>query len=170
MQQGSTFGEKLANAIDSVFQKGFQKIIVIGNDCLTLTSHQINKAASGLIDNDAVIAPTCKGGVYLLGITKSLFDKQGFINVRWQTSSTCQDLLTLMAGQQVFRLPIQDDVNSYVDLRKQLTLLIKNSALRIFLDGLISLTHIRYFRISDLIVSPQPQYSFGLKAPPASLS
>ena len=34
LQHGANFGEKLANAFDFVFQKGYEKVISVGNDCL----------------------------------------------------------------------------------------------------------------------------------------
>lgn len=167
LQHGSTFGEKLAGAVDAIFQKGFQKVLVVGNDCLALTSQQIKRAALSLECNDAVIAPTKKGGVYLLGLTEKTFDKKSFVNIRWQTSSTCQDLLALMSGQQICTLPLKDDVNSYADLRQQINLLLKNNPVRIFIENMLTPSQSKLFSTLSFLYHRQPQYSFGSKAPPA---
>ena len=45
-QHGAGFGEKLANAIQSVFDNGFKNVVVIGNDCPQLTADIINNCRS----------------------------------------------------------------------------------------------------------------------------
>jgi len=37
LQSGNIFGEKLANAFDYVFQKGFDYVIAVGNDCSNIS-------------------------------------------------------------------------------------------------------------------------------------
>ena len=37
-QKGDNFGERLTNAMASVFIKGFERVVVIGNDCLSIDS------------------------------------------------------------------------------------------------------------------------------------
>ncbi len=37
-QTGCSFGEKLSNAIINIFNKGFSRLLIIGNDCPQLTS------------------------------------------------------------------------------------------------------------------------------------
>ena len=150
LQHGSTFGEKLAGAVDAIFQKGFQKVLVLGNDCLALTSQQIKRAALSLDCNDAVLASTKKGGVYLIGLTKKTFNKKNFIDIRWQTSLTYQDLLTSMAGQHICKLPLKDDVNDYADLRQQINLLLRNNPVRILVENMLTLSQSFDFRFHKL--------------------
>lgn len=167
LQKGSTFGERLANAVDAVFQKGFQKVVVMGNDCLSLTSYHIQSAARSLACNDAVLAPTKKGGVYLIGLTKNKFDKKSFIDIRWQCSSTCHDLQAWLSGNQIHTLPLKDDVNNYGDLLQQLQKLLKNNSVRLFIETILALSRIKFFGKFIFIRLIRPQYSFGITAPPS---
>ncbi len=120
MQTGNSFGERLSNAIDSIFQKGFQKVIIIGNDCLSITSGIIHKAAAALEKNDVLLAPTSKGGVYLIGLTKKSFDENRFVKINWQTSSVFDDLVQYAVERNYssMLLPCLNDINSPVDLKK----------------------------------------------------
>lgn len=54
-QIGDTFDEKITHAIQDIFNKGFEKVIVIGNDCLELKSNHLLKAAHSLRTNDFVL-------------------------------------------------------------------------------------------------------------------
>jgi len=165
LQHGDCFGERLANAIAAVFVKGFEKIIVIGNDCLTLNSIHIQEAAAALQSHECVLAPTKKGGTYLIGLTQKSFNYKAFTSIRWQSSFAFKDLQELILVP-VFQLPMKDDVNSFNDLGKQLSLLIKADALRMYVVSIIASIK-KYFpaftkRVSTFIF----RFLFGLKAPP----
>lgn len=43
-QVGHNFGERLSNAVDLVFSKGFTNVVIIGSDCLALSSGDIMQA------------------------------------------------------------------------------------------------------------------------------
>jgi len=86
-QIGSSFGERLANAVEEVFEKGFRNVIIIGNDCPQLTPHQIQKANYSLSENEVVLGPSHDGGVYLIGLNKATYHREKFINLDWEEST-----------------------------------------------------------------------------------
>ena len=65
---------------------GFEKVIIVGNDCPLLNGAIIKKAIYSIQNNEVVIGPDKRGGIYLLGITKEFFLKQAFQNLPWQTN------------------------------------------------------------------------------------
>lgn len=146
-QRGSTFGEKIYASIADVFDQGFEKVVVIGNDCLQLTARNIIDASLQLCIYDQVLAPTKNGGVYLLGISKATFQK-GFAAVRWQTPHVYDDL-TLLASKtkaSVFHVPYLNDVNNYYDLLKEVKYLPALDKFRIILQSFIaSFYKVKYF-------------------------
>ena len=169
LQRGNYFGERLANAIVAVFEKGFEKIIVIGNDCPQLTSSHIQQAALKLEKYDEVLAPTKKGGAYLIGLTQKTFNKEIFSTVRWQSSYAYNDLEKLFYFS-VFHLPMLDDVNDFDDLRKQIFYLSKIDALSIYLISIIASIP-KYFTSIAYLNSPfSVRFLFRLKAPPFLVS
>ncbi|MEO7394526.1 MAG: DUF2064 domain-containing protein, partial [Chitinophagaceae bacterium] len=168
LQRGDSFGERLANGISSVFQKGFEKIIVIGNDCLTLHSVHIHQAAGALQSNEYVLAPTKKGGTYLIGLTQKSFNKESFTTIRWQSSFANNDLEKLFSNS-VFHLPVKDDVNNFNDLREQVSHLLKADALRMYVESIIASLK-KYFPVfANRNFCVILRFLFGLKAPPATL-
>ncbi len=165
LQHGNCFGEKLANAIAGVFEKGFEKIIVIGNDCLTLRSTHIHRATVALQSHKYVLAPTKKGGTYLIGLTQNNFNYKAFTSLRWQSSFVYKDLQGLFLSP-VFELPMQDDVNNFNDLRKQVSLLIKADALQMYVVSIIASLYNAYQkRLSFFLLNLLVGFA-GLRGPP----
>lgn len=165
LQSGTTFGEKLANAIEAIFQKGFPKVIVIGNDCLSLKSSHIRQAALALHTHESVVAPTKRGGAYLIGLTQNSFDKKRFEEVRWQSSLACQDLLQLCPAPSVFQLPLLNDVNDFMDLQKQVSVLSKDDPFRSYAERMMA-SRPTYFSLLQYATTFNYPYFFGLTAPP----
>ena len=91
-QTGNSFGERLANAFENIYSKGFDRVIAIGNDTPSLSSETITTAENGLNNNEVVLGPSSNGGVYLIGISKKAYNRSTFLQVSWQTSRVYQDL------------------------------------------------------------------------------
>ncbi len=101
-QVGSNFGERMANAFDAVFAKGFTNVIAIGNDCLTLSKTDILDAAHALnTGTDAVLGKTSDGGAYLIGLQKTTFDALDFQKIAWQTPSVFDAFSSLLAEKNL---------------------------------------------------------------------
>ncbi len=169
LQHGNSFGERLAHAISGVFEKGFEKIIVIGNDCLTLNTNHIHQAVVALQTHEFVLAPTKKGGTYLIGLTQNNFNYKAFTSLRWQSSFVYKDLQGLFLSP-VFELPMQDDVNNFNDLRQQVSLLIKADALRMYVVSIVESIKPYLPAFKNRILTFIFRFLFGLKAPPFSPS
>lgn len=168
-QTGITFGERLSTSVQSVFDKGFDKLIIIGNDCPHLTAQNILEASFQLKMFDQVLAPTKKGGAYLIGLTQKTFSKEAFTSVRWQSSFAYSDLEKLFSFS-VFLLPLLDDINDCNDLRKQIFYLSKIDAISIYLISILA-SIIKYFtRIAYLNSLFSIRFLFRLKAPPLLVS
>lgn len=162
-QQGDSFGEKLSNAIGVVHGKGFEKVIVIGNDCLQLHSKKILAAATALVSHDQVLMPTAKGGVSLIGLNKSKFDSDVFTALPWQTEIVFEALNRLHQDTSV--LSTADDVNDLNDLKKNLKHLSPLCYLYAVIKSFIGRLHTPVLRIASHYISRNSIF-FGLRAPP----
>ncbi len=112
-QRGATFGERLANAAESLFSSGYEQLIIVGNDCLQL-DHKIFESTDRLLEqNDLVLGPTRNGGTYLIGIRKVAFDKRKFTNLLWETSGLFHDIQKYVEEMNLdcFELRQYSDVN-----------------------------------------------------------
>ncbi len=68
VQTGSTLGEKMQNAFQHAFDKGYSRVTIIGSDCYDLKAKHLEQAFDQLEINDMVVGPSKDGGYYLLGL------------------------------------------------------------------------------------------------------
>ena len=118
-QQGETFGDRLGNAFAQLFEKGFERVISIGNDCPTLQSSDLTWAAEQLSQTGLVLGPATDGGVYLIGMQYSSFKALDFQKIHWLTREVFRDLVT--AAQRNFVcLAEKSDLDAPADLSREL--------------------------------------------------
>src|SRR5260370_15192860 len=65
-QEGTTFGQRLENAIESLARIGYQEIVIVGRDCPDLGQSDISAAFGHLRPNRVVLRPDHPGGSYLI--------------------------------------------------------------------------------------------------------
>ena len=127
-QRGNNFGEKFANAIQQIFDSGFDRIISIGNDSPPLSQLEIRTAIQSLDAGNQVLGPSRDGGIYLLGVLKSKFDKQRFLEFSWGRRGLYKELkehLEINGGNpHILRAFIDIDKPSDITLLLRLTLFI----------------------------------------------
>ncbi|MFT7351758.1 MAG: hypothetical protein ACI9XR_001517 [Flavobacterium sp.] len=111
-QVGETFGERITAATQQVFDNGFEKVIVIGNDCLDLDAKKILNASQILLQNTTVLGPDNNGGTYLMGVSKSNFDSNAFDAISWQSKLVLKELQVLFKDRNLIGLEVLNDFNS----------------------------------------------------------
>lgn len=92
-QFGDNFGERFSNSVQRVFAKGYENVIAIGNDCLSISPTLLCDAAHQLTTKKVVLGPTEDGGVYLLGFQKNAFCPKQLTKLPWQTVQLFDSLL-----------------------------------------------------------------------------
>lgn len=68
IQEGNELGERMNNAFQVGFDKGYSRVIIIGSDCYDLKKKHLVEAFDQLEINDIVVGPAKDGGYYLLGL------------------------------------------------------------------------------------------------------
>ncbi|MCJ7758130.1 MAG: DUF2064 domain-containing protein [Gillisia sp.] len=118
-QVGKSFGERFSNAIQAVFEKGFDSVITVGNDTPQLRKHHILQAANEIDKNKCVVGPSIDGGFYLMGLSKKQFSEISFLDLPWQTKSLEKTISLEFAATQteVIKLDTLLDVDSTSDLK-----------------------------------------------------
>ncbi|WP_169303386.1 TIGR04282 family arsenosugar biosynthesis glycosyltransferase [Pedobacter cryophilus] len=123
-QLESDLGGRMQNAFEQLFDKGYERIVIIGSDCYELTQEIIEEAFNKLNSNKVVVGPAKDGGYYLLGLSQLI--PQLFSDVAWSTeevfSSTIKILKSLNLSYDT--TPILSDIDTEDDLTEKLKLLI----------------------------------------------
>jgi rSAM/selenodomain-associated transferase 1 len=115
LQVGSDLGARMQNAFQEGFNDGYEKIIIVGSDLITLESADIIEAIKKLDNNDIVIGPAEDGGYYLLGmkqIPASLFKDKN-----WGTDSVLKDTLRDISSLTYHLLQEKNDIDTYDDIK-----------------------------------------------------
>jgi len=120
VQTNGSLGNKMENAFEFVFLKGFNKVVILGSDCLEITSKIINESFSKLESTDVVIGPAKDGGYYLLGLNKlvpSLFN-----DMPWSEPHLFEETIKKIEKDKFNYklLPILSDVDYLEDLNGKL--------------------------------------------------
>ncbi|MDF2441125.1 MAG: uncharacterized protein JWN98_2109 [Abditibacteriota bacterium] len=127
LQRGSHLGERMANTLSRLHQRGAHSVLIIGSDAPDLSPLLLCRAFDIL--NSAphspgraavVLGPSEDGGFYLIGARRptplALFD-----NVAWSTQSTLAQVMAnaqeLAITADASSLPIWRDVDTANDLR-----------------------------------------------------
>ncbi|AJR02529.1 DUF2064 domain-containing protein [Siansivirga zeaxanthinifaciens] len=118
-QIGNSFGERFTNAIQSVFDLGFNTVITIGNDTPHLTTKHILKTVEKLQKHSIVLGPSTDGGFYLMGLKKSQFNKETFLKLPWQTSKLNRSISKLKASKKIniTYLEVLTDIDTASDIK-----------------------------------------------------
>lgn len=123
-QVQADLGGRMSNAFEQLFQKGYERILIIGSDCYDLTQEILEEAIHKLKNKEVVIGPAKDGGYYLLGLTRWI--PELFTDVKWSTdevfTSTTETLNKLQISYDT--TPVLSDIDVYEDLPENLKLLI----------------------------------------------
>jgi glycosyltransferase A (GT-A) superfamily protein (DUF2064 family) len=157
----NNFGKDIVNATQTIFEKGFEKIICVGNDCPSLSKDAILKAANLIQTNRSVVGPDARGGVYLLGLSKQNFDTTAFEMLAWQSPQMLVTYFQDIDSQAVV-LESLTDIHSFRELQAS-----KNSSY--FIGYLLAIIHnaLRQgFYYPSFLFSSRSVPSRSLRGPP----
>ena len=115
LQVGDDLGQRMFNAFDKGFKKGYDRIIIIGSDMYDIDQHDLMHAFAQLKTNDFVIGPASDGGYYLLGAKK--MNKNLFLNKAWGTPTVLKATLRDLENENFEQLDIKNDVDLYDDIK-----------------------------------------------------
>ncbi len=116
-QKGENLGERLANALCTVFAAGVKKVVVMASDVPDLDAGILDEALKSLSTYNIVIGPASDVVYYLLGMKK--MHEEMFKGIAWSTEEVLGQTLKAAGelGLRVKRLPILRDIDTDADLR-----------------------------------------------------
>ncbi|NCT10066.1 MAG: glycosyltransferase [Flavobacteriia bacterium] len=114
LQVEGDLGVKMQHAFKQSFEKGYEKVAIIGSDLFDLTPEIIQEAFHALETHEVVIGPAKDGGYYLLGM-KKLYQSV-FENKNWGTATVLKETLEDLTNKKVFLLEELNDVDVFEDI------------------------------------------------------
>lgn len=117
-QEGKALGDRMSNAFGKVLSDGTRKAVIIGTDCINVTTDTIVEAFSRLNDRDVIIGPAEDGGYYLLGLNKH--EPGLFRDISWSTGMVLDQTVGRIqeAGLSFTLLKTLTDIDTAGDLRR----------------------------------------------------
>ncbi len=117
VQQGADLGDRMRAAFEAVFKAGHQRAVIIGSDCLGLTTALLEDAFDCLNERKSVLGPALDGGYYLLGLRASADPAVVFQNMTWSVDDVAQVTRERLAtaGYSLGELPELSDVDHLED-------------------------------------------------------
>ncbi len=113
VQRGANFAERITNAIADTFARGYQHVVVIGNDCPSITAADIDAAFKHLACGAGYVAsPASDGGAYLVGANADTFNRTAFGQLPWQTRRLFRALISLPGAAAV--AITRDDFDTWI--------------------------------------------------------
>ncbi|NAS10958.1 TIGR04282 family arsenosugar biosynthesis glycosyltransferase [Poritiphilus flavus] len=118
-QKGDTFGSRFTNAVEEIFQQGYQHVITLGNDTPGLKRSQLARATELLAEGQTVLGPSADGGFYLLGISRSEFQPRQWATLPWQSADLREAFISkaLKSDTAICQLEVLSDIDSLEDIR-----------------------------------------------------
>lgn len=114
LQIGSDLGIKMQYAFEQSFEKGYEKVAIIGSDLYDITPQIIENAFEKLTSTDVVLGPAKDGGYYLLGM--KAIRKPIFQHKKWGTATVLQETLEDLKDKKVSLLEELNDVDVFEDI------------------------------------------------------
>jgi len=117
-QSRGDLGKRMLGAFQHCYAQGYGRMVVVGTDCLTMTSEDLNKAFQKLKRFDVVLGPSKDGGYYLLGLRYP--DPRLFQGISWSTGqvlSKTKDRLR-SCRYSFSGLPVKEDIDTMDSLKR----------------------------------------------------
>ncbi|MEO1652340.1 MAG: DUF2064 domain-containing protein, partial [Bacteroidota bacterium] len=146
-QKGDTFGERLSQAFQQVFSKGYDNVIAIGDDCPELNRENLIHSAELLASGQAVVGPAQDGGVYLIGLSVDHFEASAFDQLAWTSDQLELELQNYLRrfGQMPVCLVVKSDIDSAEDFKQLLRRIDKRHFLWKWIKGLFYIPRLQRF-------------------------
>jgi rSAM/selenodomain-associated transferase 1 len=121
LQQGTDLGEKMFHAMNSVLDNAdnnYNRVILIGSDCLEISTDILIQVNTELEYNELVLIPAKDGGYVLIAARDSI-NPVVFSRINWSTCEVLQQTLqrTRQAGLRTAVLKPLRDIDRVTDIQ-----------------------------------------------------
>ncbi|OGO19239.1 MAG: hypothetical protein A2144_02080 [Chloroflexi bacterium RBG_16_50_9] len=117
VQSGGNLGQRLEHAVQTMFHRGTQRVVILASDVPDVSQGIIKDAIRALDKYDIVLGPCYDGGYYLIGMKSQ--HPELFASISWSTAHVYRETLAASrkSGLKVYELPRLIDIDTEEDLR-----------------------------------------------------
>ncbi len=117
VQDGENLGDRMKDAFQRGFDKGYNQVVGIGSDLASLTSDRIQEAFDQLETNETVFGPAEDGGYYIFGMRK--YFPFIFENKPWSKENLFDTTIKELESKEISfgLLKIENDIDTIEDLK-----------------------------------------------------
>ncbi|NNC82852.1 MAG: DUF2064 domain-containing protein [Flavobacteriales bacterium] len=122
-QHGHGFGERFCNAIEDVWARGYDQVIILGNDTPELDASVYQQAYELLRQDKTCLVKTHRNGVALIALQKERYYRHLWMELPWQSERIFDELFDCMAfckvlGPDAIELNNLADVFAYLEMHR----------------------------------------------------
>ncbi|MFC5285116.1 DUF2064 domain-containing protein [Pedobacter alpinus] len=115
---GETFGNRINGAVTTIYQLGYQNVIIIGDDTPNLSAVNLLASKNNFENNILTIGPSADGGSYLISLDKESYQNGALENLDWQSNVFNNQLIeNLQKLNKTYQL-----LPKFVDLNSQISI------------------------------------------------
>jgi uncharacterized protein len=116
-QEGEDLGTRMHRVFDTLFSRGYGRVVIVGTDVPTLPIERYQQAVQLLDRHDTVLGPALDGGYYLIGLKKAA--PAVFHEIPWSTDRVLALTKEKAAalGLSIGFLPEWRDIDTIDDLK-----------------------------------------------------
>lgn len=121
-QRGEGFGERFCNAVEDVLAKGYDRLMILGNDAPEIKTEKYQHIIEALDNGESCLIPTESGGTGVIAIQAKDYDRQKWMDVSWQSNAVYFQLYDAIEGctamDPVHELNDLSDVFAYLEVHR----------------------------------------------------
>ncbi len=137
-QRGDGFADRITNAVEDIWAKGYERVIILGNDCPELDINSYQRCIDLLDTGKACLIPTQHGGAGLIALHKSQYTESHWRELEWQSESTFDELFDCLSDCKVLDMTLTElnslgDAYLYLELWKH-----SDDTIAFIIDGILN--------------------------------
>ncbi len=121
-QGGGDLGERMERAFSEHFERGGERVVLIGSDCPSNDWENMDAAFQALEKSECVLGPALDGGYYLIGLNQPL--PHLFSGIEWGGENVLKQTCAAAASSSVKLLKLLDDVDLPEEIPPSITVII----------------------------------------------
>lgn len=122
-QQGEGFAERISHAVEQVWEQGYERVIILGNDCPELRADDYQHCIELLDQGSSCLVRTQHGGAGLIALHRHQYHGQHWRELEWQSQRTFDELFDCLADCRVLDRTLIElnglsDAHEYIELHR----------------------------------------------------